>query len=282
MHYYTESQYQSKLIEEINANDADSANIVLINSLSMMTSLVREGKLADLTDYLKTDEYGTLNVNVAEALLESAKINDKFYAIPNNHVVGEYEYLVIDKSANDVEKVFLPSMFNNDKGPVDFEGIDALVSEFKAKLAAKGKNPDDYIWTESGPYELQEAGELGTNLEYLAIKNPTVDTSVAFSSAFAIVDRGAEINERAMEILDLINMDNGLRDLLQYGVEGINYYVDEAKGVVIKPEADVYSMNPLYTGNIFTLSYSEQLGWTAAVAQNGKLQNEEAVVKSAE
>ncbi|MBQ7332998.1 MAG: hypothetical protein IJW38_01445, partial [Clostridia bacterium] len=127
VHYLTAAKYQSKVTEEVNASDADSANIVLINSLSMMTNLIKSEKLADLTEYLKTDEYGALNVNIASALLEGAKINGKVYAIPNNHIVGEYEYLVIDKWANDEYNVIPPSMFQNDLGPAELEGLDELV-----------------------------------------------------------------------------------------------------------------------------------------------------------
>ncbi len=277
--YLTASKYQSKVTEEVNASDADSANIVLINSLSMMTNLVNSEKLADLTAYLKTDEYGPLNVNIASALLEGAKINGKVYAIPNNHIIGEYEYLVIDKWANDEYNVIPPSMFQNDLGPAELEGLDELVSELKEKLEANGYNPDDYIYTTKGAYELQESIEHDGKLECLVTKNPTVDASVAFSSAFAVVDRGEELNERAMEMIYAINMDKGLRDLLQYGVADINYKLEGDNIVSIKSDTTTYSMNLIYTGNVFKASYSSEIGWTESVAENGKLQNNEAVVE---
>lgn len=285
VHYLTAAKYQSKVSEEISASDADSANIVLINSLSMMQRLMKEGSMtgesvfADLTDYLKTDEYGPLNVNIAPALLEGVKIDGKIFAIPNNHVVGEYEYILIDKWANDEYKVIPPSMFNNDLGPADLEGFDALVEELKGKLQENGKNPADYIKTAKGPYEMQEALEADGKYECVVAKNPTVDAELAFSSAFAIVDRGEEYNERAMEMVYAINMDKGLRDLLQYGVADINYKLEGNDIVRIDTATTNYKMNLIYTGNVFTASYSSEIGWTEAAAKNGKSQNKEAVVE---
>jgi hypothetical protein len=277
VHYLTAAKYQSKVTEEVNASDADSANIVLVNSFSMMQNLLKSDKLVDLSGYLKTDEYGPLNVNIAPALLESAKIDDKIFAIPNNHVVGEYEYLLIDKWANDEYKVVPPSLFNNDLGPADLEGFDALVAELEEKITAAGKNPDDYIKTAKGPYEMQESLEADGKYECVVVKNPTVDASVVFSSAFAIVDRGEDLNERAMEMIFAINMDKGLRDLLQYGVADINYRVEGDNIVRIDTPTTNYKMNLIYTGNVFTASYSTEIGWTKTAAENGKRQNMEAV-----
>ena len=279
VHYLTAAKYQSKVTEEVSASDKDSANIVLINSLSMMQNLVNSGKLVDLTDYLKTDAFGPLNVNIAPALLEGARIGEEIYAIPNNHVVGEYEYLLIDKWANNEFKVIPPSLFNNDLGPADLEGFDALVAELEEKLVANGLNPDDYIKTTKGPYEMQESLEADGKYECVVVKNPTVDASVAFSSAFAIVDRGEDYNERAMEMIYAINMDKGLRDLLQYGVADINYKLVDGDVVRIEGDTTTYKMNLIYTGNVFTASYSSEIGWTKTVAENGKLQNKEAVTE---
>ena len=279
VHYLTAAKYQSKVTEEVSASDADSANIVLINSITMMQNLVKSEKLVDLAGYLTTDAFGPLNVNIAPALLEGAKIDDKIYAIPNNHIVGEYEYLLVDKWANDEFKVIPPSLFNNDLGPKELEGFDALIDELEEKLTASGKNPADYIKSAKGPYEMQASLEADGKYECVVVKYPTVDDSVAFSSAFAIVDRGEAYNERAMEMIYAINMDNGLRDLLQYGVADINYTRDGDNIVRIDGPTTNYKMNLIYTGNVFTASYSSEIGWTKTVAENGKIQNMEAVAE---
>ena len=281
LHYLTASQYQSKVIEEVNASDEDSAHIVLINSAAMMTNLMSADKLVDLTPYLATDEYGRLNAEIPEALLSASMINERYYAIPNNHVLGEYEYLVINEWANDEFNVIPPSMFDNDLGPADLEGLDALVAELETKLENAGYDPDQYIYTRKGPYEMQAKIEAeDENLQCIAIKNPTVDETVAFSSAFAIVDRGEKFNERAMKIVYAMNMDVELRNLIQYGVKDINYKLDSETNTVTryKDETNRYSMNLFYTGDLFKAYYCPEIGWTAEVSANGKLQNKESVL----
>ena len=277
VHYLSEAKYQSKVTEKVSATDEDAANIILINNVALFTSLQNAGKLVDMTPYLATDEFGMLNVNVAPALLESAKVGDKVYAIPNNHVIGEYEYLVIDKWANNEFKIIPPSMFDNDLGPAELEGLDTLVADLREKLAENGYDPDEYIYKTHGPYELQEELEADGKLECLAVKNPVATPKTALSSAFAIINRGSAANERAMQIIYEINMNPEFRNLLQYGVLDINYKLNDGKVEMIKSNTTTYSMNLLYTGNVFNAYYCEEIGWTETVANNGKLQNKEAV-----
>jgi hypothetical protein len=287
VHYIKASQYQSKVIEAASANDETAAHIVLINNIDLMRDLAK-GKnaggvadLVELNDYLATDDYGTLNVSIAPALLDSVKDfgQGSVYAIPNNRInLCDYEYVLIDKWANDEFKVIPPSMFENDLGPDDLVGFDALLKELKTTLTESGKNPADYIKTASGSYELQAALEADGKYECIVTKNPTVTHEIAFESAFAIIDRGEKYNERAMEMVYAINNDVTLRNLLQYGVKDINYTVDENGDFSrIDGDSSSYIMNVDYTGDIFTLSYSSEIGWTAAVAENVKMQNKEAV-----
>lgn len=301
VHYYPASRYFSK-VSEVVADDGGSnaANIVLINSYDMFIKFLADGvKFVDLTDYLSTDEFGPLKVNIAPALLEGIVTYDpnnkedpsKIYAIPNNRRVGEYEYLLIDKWAAKEFKAIAPSMLDNGFGPgdSDFEQFVADVEELRARIAASGKNPDDYIKTTKGCYEDQALLEADGKYECVITKYPTVNEEVAFSSAFAIIDRGENYNYRAMEIIYAINMDKELHDLLQYGVEGINYFRDtngdivyetkkDGKTEVINEEAR-YSMNLEYTGNVFTASYSASIDWTKDVAENVSKQLEMAVAE---
>ncbi len=287
VHYVKSSQYEAKVTEAASSTGEDAAHIVLINSLDLMRDLAK-GKeaggvadLVELSDYLADGEIGVLNVNIASALLESAKDfgDDKLYAIPNNHIVDQYEYILIDKWANDEYKVIPPSMFDNDLGPDELVGLDALVEELKACLVADGKDPADYIKTEKGAYEKQELLEADGKFECLVTKNPTVTWDIAFSSAFAIIDRGENYNDRAMQMIYAINMDSDLRDLLQYGVKDINYKLVNNDIVRIESSTTTYKMNILYTGNMFTASYSSEINWTEEVAKNGEKQNSEAVAE---
>ena len=76
------------------------ADIVLVTSVEMMDELVAGNKVADLTKFISSDyEYGKFNAQIASSLLNAALINGKYYAIPNNYVVGDYTYLSVDINA---------------------------------------------------------------------------------------------------------------------------------------------------------------------------------------
>ena len=79
-----------------------------------------------------------------------------------------------------------------------------------------------------------------------------------------------------MRIIYAINMDSSLHNLLQYGIKDTNYTLDKATGTIataITAEGKNYQMNPLYTGNLFSVHFSEKHNWTAAVKVYAEAQN---------
>ena len=96
--YYTKAEYNAKINERLDTTSTSVPDIILVNSASMLEELVAKDRVEDLTAFYDTNEYGKLNVAIAQTILEKAKINDKLYCVPNNHVIGEYEYIIIDKS----------------------------------------------------------------------------------------------------------------------------------------------------------------------------------------
>ena len=99
------------------------------------------------------------------------------------------------------------------------------------------------------------------------------DENEVFSSAFSIVN-GIQYPDRAMEIIYLLNTDTYFRNLLQYGVEGVNYVKDQNGNIAPFIEGDgVYNMNMLHTGSSFMLYYSEF--WTEEMKTVGLMQNKE-------
>lgn len=115
--YLTEAEYEetvNAVVDGSSVNDkyvADVENervnvgkIVLVTSEAMMDRFMATDKLSDLSAFVYNDEYkydfGTLKTQIPEDLMNAAKTEDgKLYAIPNNHVVGEYEYLVFNRMA---------------------------------------------------------------------------------------------------------------------------------------------------------------------------------------
>ena len=91
---------------------------------------------------------------------------------------------------------------------------------------------------------------------------------------FAVTAYTADFN-RSMEIITLINTNAEAKNLLQYGVEKIDYMLDDDGNFVSLTDTldadDRYVMNNLYTGNSFLAYPSEEMAadvWTNAKAAN--------------
>lgn len=295
IHYISASDYAA----EIDKLTAESKGIVLIDSEETMDKL--SGKLIDINPYLVSDDfkgrgYGKLNKQITTALLNAARVVEngveKLYCIPNNHVIGSYEYIVINKAAAssllyanstlaEMTSWELTESLRNDAAlnldsPIFIEEVD-----YKDYDPASGAVVTRVV---NAPYEAKAAIEAGNMIVNIA-KYPVADKAEAYSSAFGILKgtaKGAKDNaetteltvytERAMQIIYEINSNKNIRNLLQYGVENVNYSLDK-NGVVVPIEDKRYDMNILHTGDVFVAHYSEY--WTALDAENGLKQNKD-------
>ena len=274
VYYVSEADYEATVMTEINNGGADAPHIILINSESMLNSLYTSDantKLADLSAYYTSREYGKLNTQIANSLIQSSRLgeNNKLYTVPNNHVVDEYTYLVIDE---DVAHQTLHYPTNELKAYTSLEDA----AELKSKMTLAGYNADQFVYEVTGPYELKAELEANGNFCNI-IKYPTATSGEAFSSAFAIVNTEAKYNDRAMQMIYAINTDAYLRNLLQYGVMGTNYNVVDGDIVRISEGENVYNMNLKYTGDIFKAEFCSELNWTKVAYDNGISQNKDSV-----
>ena len=278
--YCTAAEYSAKMTLAVSATDATAANIVLVDSADTMGALVATGKLADLTAYVDDPNYGfgSLNKTIPETLMNASKIDGKYYAIPNNHVIGEYKYLVINKKAAqacgyDVNVVEFLNAKDAEGNSID--PYTAAVAALGERMTAKNYNVAECIKVVTGNYETRKDYEADSFC--LEVSYPTATADEAFKAAFAIVNRGELENLRAMQIIYAINSDETLRNLLQYGVRGTNYNVVDGDIVRVKDEDNTYTMNLLYTGNVFIAAYCSDYGWTEAAKLSGIEQNKASV-----
>lgn len=211
-----------------------------------------------------------LNGNVCTILGEG------LYSIPNNHKIGQYEYLVIDEVLVKQTLNYSPAELEAFK---TYEDTQALRDE----ILAYGNgllNPDDYVSVVWGSYN--DKAKIEADGKYCGIISyPVADAVESFESAFAIVDRGEELNYRAMEIVYALHNDVELRNYLQYGVNGTNYTLDSDGSIVMVSSAEnIYRMNILYTGDVFDAYFcnDERVAWTAEEKLNAEAQNKEALV----
>ena len=272
LHYIAESEYKTKLLEGIGKDGEDKADIVLVNSTELMYELVSDGKLYDLTEFYNGDKFGQLNTMITDTLIEASKIETKLYSVPNDHIIGQYSYLIIDEAEATNRHNFSPESL---KACTSLE--DETILLLKTAIEADGKNFADYVSVVSGDYNDKAAYEAQGYVCNIA-EYPQVTADEAFASAFSIVN-GIEYPERAMEVLYLLNSDEYFRNLLQYGVEGVNYVVNDDGSILPHADGDgVYNMNMLHTGSSFMLYYSAI--WTEEMKTVGLAQNAQSVVSA--
>ncbi len=78
----------------------NQVDIIYINGETMFSEYVEKGWLAELDTELGSSSK-KLKEYVSPTLLSAVKTNNKTYAIPNNNVIGEYTYMLLDKNLVD-------------------------------------------------------------------------------------------------------------------------------------------------------------------------------------
>lgn len=114
MHYLTASAYKAELATGIAASGADKADVILITDAALYDELYEAKKLVPLKNYFSSREFGKLNspTVISQALLDATLQAEQVldekgntvdttnrYMVPNNRVVGDYEYYLINKAA---------------------------------------------------------------------------------------------------------------------------------------------------------------------------------------
>jgi hypothetical protein len=269
--FYSFSEYNSIIMEKAKSTGLDKADIILVTSESMMDSLLAADVPADLTEFFEGKKYGTLNARISAALLEKTLISveDQMrnYCVPNNRVVGEYEYVLINRET--AKKYSIDS-----KEKLNQYNTDDALAELETLF---GADYQDAVTIEYGNYGIEyDSAKYHCNI----ISYPSVTRSYAFESAFVINKNTSDI-ERAMEIVYALNTDVELHNYLTYGLIGTNYSFDqETETVTLNNDLSSnsnYFMNPLYTGDIFTSYFCEEYNWNLKAKNNGEIQNHEAI-----
>lgn len=101
---------------------------------------------------------------------------------------------------------------------------------------------------------------------------PRVDDADIFDSMFAVTNYTASLS-RSMEIINALTCKSELRNVLQYGVEGLHYELNDDGAVVRKNDNpdNIYRMNINYTGNVLMAYPEEGMDldvWKDVIAQN--------------
>lgn len=278
IHYYTESQYRE-------AVDQIDSGIVLIAGKTMLDEYVAANKLCDLAPYLsdtsliKKYGFATLNASINKLLLEVAHTDDgKLYFVPNNHVIGSYSYIIIDKSiARDKLNFNLTKLSSMTTVESTAELKDAVTSN---STQLGGVTADDVVKVINNATYADKAKYESEGYICNVLSNPVVDEEEAAIAGFGIL-AGTTNVDAAMEFIYALNSEETLRNLLQYGVEYTNYVMENGIARPVTSGDSVYKMNLVYTGDIFLAHCCETEGWYrfgTSEKANGLLQNKDAYV----
>ena len=246
-------------------------DILLVTSFEMLTDLIDDGRLYELTNFMASTKYRNLKNYVTASFLEAAKLgeDERTFAIPNCTLLGEYTYMVVNKAAAAKFGYFLASDLTN------WESTESLRAQIQAAgdytFSADPYDVNAPVRLVKGNYEMRDS--FGADNYWYVESDPTANRSEIFNSMLAI--SAYTVNaDRAMQIVYALNSDPELRTMLRYGVKNTTYELKDGV-VTIKTGADyTYDANDYYTGNIFALYPCSDRGQTAALMAGWKVQND--------
>jgi len=170
-----------------------------------------------------------------------------------------YEYGGMFEQANDKRK---------DGTAISFQtGTYAVKKQAFFDENGNEKKPSDLSY---GVY----TDENGKSYYVYVAKYPQAEKTSLYGNMFAI-SANSKNPEACMKVLTLLNTNAKLKNLLQYGIEGVNYIINEDTGMLERLNRD-YLMDTERTGNCF-ISHPEE-GLPADYWEDAKRQSNETLI----
>ncbi len=278
------------------------------------------GYLMPIGSYLEVN-YKLIKKYITSSFLSSGMIGDSQVGIPNNHVMGEYTYLLLNKEivdslyfspeeiAGSADKLleylsdarkyygsYIP-MYNY---PTDrsvqftdeFSFLGGMVTdgmyektqllpsdllanaEYVAYLKCLNTLKNGGYVTEGDEYSLPEGKQVAAGYikggygaaskysedYYVMTVNEPFATSEEYPGSFLCVSPYTADVDRCVEIIEALTTDSKLRNLFQYGKEGVHYSVNYDGVYKLIKNADTrYDMDPMNTGNEFIMAQNSDM-----------------------
>ena len=262
--YCSAAEYESVVLTALeNTDESKRPDIVLVNSKSMFDTLYENKYLASLHEQYNSIEFKRINAIIDKSLLAASSVPHQetgettFYTVPNNHLIGEYKYIVIDKSmARDTLHFSNAEIAAMTDASSLAELVAALETYYESDACTSELSKEEFVNANvkivSGTYADKLLLEYGVTASSditkdSVVKNivnvnsyPNATAEEAFSSAFAVVrhlnDQGTEKANgedlqgelrthynACMRIIYALNNDAQFKNMLQYGYVGTNY-----------------------------------------------------------
>lgn len=305
-------------------------DIVLITGQDMLNEY--KWRLKDLTGNLNTTNK-IIKTYINNDIMDNAAVNGAWYAVPNNGMIGEYTFMLVNKELAE-DYYFDPASFTSfgvntpaaqlidevaqaiEKGELtgvapmygmadyplvkywsQYEDAQSVLATMYASSGMQigsgvtavnlfedanyksfmqqmyyckeqgyfrnEADPEDTfaVAVMEGDYSIYR--EYGEDYYVIPLAYPRLEDTDVFDSMFAVTNYTTNL-DRSMEIIQALTCESELRNVLQYGVEGTHYELDD-DGVVKRLNHN-YMMNINYTGNAFK-AYPEE-GMPADIWQN--------------
>ena len=148
--------------------------------------------------------------------------------------------------------------FNNIFSVPEFVNFELMMKKFDnngyfaTDAAASAESQNFAVAVMTGDSAILD--KYSDNYYIKVIANPTVTDDNLFTSFYGISSYCKDVT-RALEIITMINTNSELRNVLQYGVEGVHYELDDDNRVVRLQQS--YIMDLEKTGNVF-IAYPEE------------------------
>ncbi len=109
----------------------------------------------------------------------------------------------------------------------------------------------------------------------ISLENPVATQADLFGSMFAVSAFTSDVN-RSMEIITLLNTDAAFRNLFQYGIQEVNYNLNE-EDCAERTSDNLYMMDIYKTGNMFIAYPDADEGMNQQTLEYAKQQDREVV-----
>ena len=170
------------------------------------------------------------------------EIDSSAFSVLGSVYSKDYEALTADKSYFAFNSLLNDTNFRN-------QMVALKTIELEGYVGAEGSTNDFAVGVFKGSGRDLEAFE--EDYYIVTLENPVATEEDLFGSMFALSTFTSSDNRNAaMEIVTLINTDEDFRNLLQYGIKGTNYEVNDDGCAERLPE-NLYMMDVYKTGNMF-------------------------------
>ncbi len=156
----------------------------------------------------------------------------------------------------------------------EFNGYYAKEDDTREKAAVSFVNGTYAIKKAAMENEGVYTDEKGKEYYAYVVKYPEADESSLYGNMYA-VSANSQHTSACIQVLTLLNTNSELRNILQYGIKGVNYVIDEDTNTLRRLNDD-YVMDIEKTGNCF-IAYPEE-GLPMDYWENSKKQNNDALI----